>query len=487
MTRSNIREVKGLSDYDLEAPEMRFPAHIMQGKRMTDEALMQIVMDKFARESSNLSMEKMFFFPAEISNQNLDSYFTKMAENSLRNYAEDATAGVAFQNSHNSRELGVGYVINGEFVPGDIPRVFADMYTVRGLRLNPNLGTDDFIAGVEAGLIRDVSIGFKSGIDYKETCNICQNEYWSYSCSHIAGMTYEVADDPNADPTGQPVNTMMAFVWIQNARLSEVSAVYDGATPDAMIMTKAMREMRAGRLTATVRTEIQKRFHVDIFEPSRVFNGSNPKDKEHPKVQKTERSVKEMNELEQAQERARLAEEKATLADQKRIAAESNLTAAETKCTEAETRATAAEARATELENSMRSSFGEFESVDIKAENTPAEILRAVSTRLTEVEALAKQTTELRTQEIEKALESGVRAFGDGFDQEKKRAFLDKLDLSEIAETGSEWEVRASGKFKPGRKSADEGGEDPEANSDNRDSEPRGIEAMVPDYAYNAL
>src|SRR5215213_9927954 len=43
-----------------------------------------------------------FFFRVEASNQNIDSYFTRMAKSSLKNYAQDATdPGVQFQVSHN--------------------------------------------------------------------------------------------------------------------------------------------------------------------------------------------------------------------------------------------------------------------------------------------------------------------------------------------------------------------------------------------------
>ena len=41
-----------------------------------------------------------FFWTAEISNNRLDAYFTRMAPSSLKNYAEDAKRGVSFQDSH---------------------------------------------------------------------------------------------------------------------------------------------------------------------------------------------------------------------------------------------------------------------------------------------------------------------------------------------------------------------------------------------------
>lgn len=47
-----------------------------------------------------------FFWSAEISSNRMDAYFTRMDPRTTpRNYAEDAQAGVAFQNSHNVRSL----------------------------------------------------------------------------------------------------------------------------------------------------------------------------------------------------------------------------------------------------------------------------------------------------------------------------------------------------------------------------------------------
>lgn len=486
MKRPLIREVKGLAEYDLDAPEMRFPAHILQGNRLTDDELFKIVTDKFARETSNLSPADIFFFPAEISNQNLDSYYTKMAESSLKNYAEDATNGVSFQNSHKTRDLGVGYVINGEYVETQ-KKVLADIYTVRGLKLNADLDTDNFIRGVQAGLIRDVSIGFKGGIDYKETCNLCGENYWSYECRHVAGMMYEIADNPNADPSIQNSNEQLAFVWVENARLSEVSAVYDGATPDAMILTKAMREERAGRLSSTMRTELQKRFHIDFHEPGKAFAGSDRRTKEErPLENEEERSDESMKtDLEKAQEALIEAQNARALAETKATEAETKSTAAETRATEAENKLATAEARVTELESAARVQADGIEGIEVTDDSKAEDLMRSVRSTFTETKALADQATELRNAEIDEALKSGVRAYGDDFDQEKKRAFLEKLDLAEIRDTHNDWEARATGTFTGGRKSKDDA-DDPE-DKDGNGTETRSIDQTIPSSAYGVL
>lgn len=476
------REVKGLAEYDLEAPEMRFPASILKSNRLTDQELFQIVTDKFAREASALNIADIYFFPAEISNQNLDSYYTKMAESSLRNYSEDSNSGVAFQNSHKSRELGVGYVIHGEYIEQD-KRVLADIYTVRGIKLNADLDTDNFIKGIEAGLIRDVSIGFKSGPGYKETCNLCGESYWSYDCRHIAGMMYEMADDPTADPTNQNTNEQMAFVWIENARLSEVSAVYDGATPDAMILTKARREQRAGRLSGRLQTEIQKRFHIDLHEPRKTFGGSeqrmDEKENERPILEDSqfeERSETNMTDLEKAQQAQIDAQAKTTLAEGRAVEAESKLTTAET-------RATTAEARVTELEAEIRAGADGIDGLEIAADAKAEDVVRSIRSHVDKIAPMAKQADGFRSSAIDEAVKSGIRLFGDAFDEEKRRATLSKLELSEIQETAFDWDTRATEKFGKPRTSKEEG----EANPDETTPTNSRIDPSIPTSSFNSL
>lgn len=476
------REVAGLAEFDLDVPEMSaFPARIGRSERMTDEALFNLVTTKFARKAASLSLEDMYFFHAEISNQALDAYMTKMAESSLRNYAEDATAGVAFQNSHKARELGVGYVINGEYVD-TTKTVLTDMYTVRGLKLNADLDTDNFIRGVDAGLIRDVSIGFKPDIGYAERCNICGREWWDYDCRHIPGMTYDVPLNPEADPTNQPTQETLAFIWIENARLSEVSAVYDGATPGAMILTKAVREQRAGRLSPRIRSLIESRYHIDLVEPRRTFGGLGS-ESERPKTDGRSTTMT----LEEALEKATNAESAARAAETKASEASERATKAEGERDAEKARADAAEARVTELTSTIRSTADGLEGVEIKDDSKPEEIARSVRMLIDVNLPLARQIEELRTAEIDAALESGVRAFGDEFDKDKKRTMLDKLDLADIRDQAKDWEERAvgSGKFKGGRTSAEEGDDPPADGDDSRAAAPAGV--AIPASAFGNI
>ena len=192
--------------------------------------------------AKRLDTNPPFFWRSEISNDRLDSYYTRMAETTLRSFVDGATNGVSFQYSHDWKKLGLGKSLDGHFDAvkkradkdgsATSMRALVDFYTVPGLRMNDQMGTDDFILGVETGLLFDVSVGFYAG---RITCNICDGEMFNGwfglmgSCDHFPGDTYPVLDKAG-EPTGE---TQLCYAWIHDGTLSEVSQVYDGATPSA--------------------------------------------------------------------------------------------------------------------------------------------------------------------------------------------------------------------------------------------------------------
>lgn len=174
--------------------------------------------------------DSIFTFSAEISNTLLDSHFTRMSERTLKNYAEDATTGVSFLLGHNRYVPPTGYSVQGHLIEGQRKSVIADFYTVRGL---PD--SDDLITRIQTSLLRDVSVGFFGG---EVTCDICHEDFWN--CRHYPGMKYEIKEDGR-------ITKVVATFEVDNARLSEVSGVFDGSTPEAMIL-KAQRHASAGLL-----------------------------------------------------------------------------------------------------------------------------------------------------------------------------------------------------------------------------------------------
>lgn len=215
----------------------------------TAARLLRVINTRHSR--GPLSLDQVYLFPGTPSNQAIDHYGTRMAESSLRNYLKNVRAGVALMNSHRtgglfagSAELPIGRLFEGE-LSGEILQVgkagFGDQvgqelaawhYMIRGVRLT-DVSNDDLIASIDGGTIRDESIGFSLGPDGQFTCSICGRDYlnrgvrWDdeeHRCPHLAFVEYD----------GQ-----RAFVWVERAKLAEVSLVYKGATPGAMIR-KAM-------------------------------------------------------------------------------------------------------------------------------------------------------------------------------------------------------------------------------------------------------
>lgn len=198
---------------------------------------------------SGVTESEVFMFPAVVSTDRLDAYFTRMDESSLRNYADDLAAGVALQNSHRHMELPFGRSVFGEFSGQATTGVF---YTVRDLNLN-GVNTNDLIRGIETGILSDVSIGFSGG---KFECSICKRELWSTDCLHVPGLTYD---------------GVTAFVWVRGARLAETSVVYDGATPGAAII-KARMESEAGRLRPDAADVIEQRYRIKLPDSRAVWS-----------------------------------------------------------------------------------------------------------------------------------------------------------------------------------------------------------------------
>jgi len=200
-----------------------------------------------------------YFFDAEISSNVLDSYFTHMDASTLRNFAQDAADGRALLDSHDGYKLGVGYSAGGRFEEEDGEgRAVGAFYIVPGIRFGGKhsfASTDDYIRAVEAGVVRDVSVGFHGG---RWVCDLCRQPYFGRgsTCNHVAGWEYEI------DRDGRP-SREICTVTIYDARLSEVSLVYDGATPGAMIL-KAEQEAAAGRLSPAMVRQIERQYRVKL-------------------------------------------------------------------------------------------------------------------------------------------------------------------------------------------------------------------------------
>ena len=197
-----------------------------------------------------------FFFKAEISNTNLDSYYSRMDISTLQNFAKDASNGVMLQDSHDYRKLGYGQSFSGLF---EEERVLAEFYTVPGIRFGGSHSfatTDDFIRAVETAIVRDVSVGFHGG---REICDICGLSMWSWECPHFPGKSYIITDEDGEE------RVVVATYTIYDARLAEVSVVFDGATPQAQIIRKVQDLYTRNKISEKEIRGLEKNYQVRIL------------------------------------------------------------------------------------------------------------------------------------------------------------------------------------------------------------------------------
>ena len=258
------------TDQLAERDALIFPTTAQASLRATTSALLALARESRALDPSIFEEEGSdpFFWSAQCSSNVVDAYATIMQPSSLRNYAADAVAGIAFQNSHLTRELPLGQSLTGRYVGAQgngQARFEADFYTIPGL--GGTITTDQLRRGMRAGVYRDVSIGFYGG---RTVCSICGNDMldgWAGLfadedrdlCWHIPGMQYEVKDPNTGKKTG---DTVTAYGLIEDARLAEVSQVYDGATPGAQL--KAIRMAEAGHLSPAQARAVEARHRIHL-------------------------------------------------------------------------------------------------------------------------------------------------------------------------------------------------------------------------------
>ena len=177
------------------------------------------------------------------SNKSTDAYYTFMADSSLNNYVQDAKEGITFTDSHNHRTTGYGWSVDGERIGDDVFVNLAILNDDEWEGLTYSKGERLIFALQHRPF--DVSIGFK---DERIVCSACNNDIWTRECEHWLGETIE-KDGKREQVLGR----------IEDAHLSEVSLVYDGATPGATtdlseglrtrLSEKAESLLRSGKTT----------------------------------------------------------------------------------------------------------------------------------------------------------------------------------------------------------------------------------------------
>ena len=204
---------------------------------------------------------KRAFLSAIISSGKVDGHGTWMNTRTLKNFAADLNTAIQFKDSHH-RGQGFGVSTAGEYL-ADTEQVRGTFKLIRGWPLNnasyPD--SDIFIDAIAEGVITRVSVGFSGGT---QICNICNAEWYRGQCWHWPGRKYEVVNSK-----GEP-EMVQCLIEVDDAHLVEVSAVSKGSNPDAMIVEKAERCLREGRLPKDVQLELSERYGLRFDEPTRT-------------------------------------------------------------------------------------------------------------------------------------------------------------------------------------------------------------------------
>lgn len=245
--------------------EYYFPARILQRSAEVPESAEHALRDLIKADLGGVSP---YFFPAEISSDRLDSHYTHMLDSTLQNFAAESEAGVSFLDSHVRRRLGLGYTLTGTYEKvNGVTRVVSDIYTVPGIGLGEGsyASTDDFIRAVRARLVRKVSVGFHGG---DMICDICGNSFWDWrACKHWPGRKYTIESENGENGEGEEV---VSTFGIDDAHLAEVSGVYEGSTPGAMIL-RAEGMAEAGLLDEKEIRRLEIQYRIKLFADQRVW------------------------------------------------------------------------------------------------------------------------------------------------------------------------------------------------------------------------
>ncbi len=263
--QSPTKKIRKLISRSFMDQNYYFPAHILQRTAEMPETVEHTLRDLIKADLGGVSP---FFFPAEISSDRLDSHYTHMLDSTLQNFANESNAGVSFLDSHVRRRLGLGYTLTGAYEKDNgVARVVSDVYTVPGINLGDGsyASTDDFIRAIRARLVRKVSVGFHGG---DMLCDICGNSFWNWrECKHWPGRKYTIESE-NGD-NGESKEVVSTF-GIADAHLAEVSAVYEGSTPGAMII-RAEGMAEAGLLDGEEIRRLETQYRIKIPVGQRVW------------------------------------------------------------------------------------------------------------------------------------------------------------------------------------------------------------------------
>ena len=477
-----------MTEYNNGSDVFSYPATVTRATASNEDLLK--LAKKQADDPSIFEEHEPYFWSAVISNNQLDAYYTRMHKTSLQNYATEAEAGISFLTGHDAREQALGRSITGKFTGSSgngVSKVTADFYTLRGLFTN-KVPSDEFIKGVRAGLIKDVSIGFYGGMF---RCTICNNDLWSWDCWHIPGVEYNKLDKDGKKLEEKEICT----AWVENAHLSEVSAVYDGATPGAAIRKAEFEILEANEREPEKRVKID---NIRLLEARyRVRFPSMPSNTiiNIPATQSIDDVAEEVTRrLHAAALRVGLNQENQAMSDLENrgtegevspviepvvepvtpptpevrtpeVTLEPQVTTPPVSESAPEVPGRAAENNVPEgnngddddMERARTALLAAFEAAQLEAPADPIAEAERVIKDLPRLRRLADLGSTYYKDTIEDALKDGIRAYGNDFQVESMRATLETLPLESVKTFQTMWRTAGDAILAGGRQTPPDG------------------------------
>lgn len=417
----------------------------------TEEQLAKI--NKLAKR--NLSADEVFVFSGKSAGDlMIPGRYIKLSPEILKVMADDAKKGVSFMLNHNwSNWGGIQAVPYGKVFDGAVEKssedgetvaLYLTKYIVRDDEVVDGVSANALIKKIETGVLSDTSIGWGTDV---MTCSICGMNYYSRDCSHVRGVTYELADGSKkvCTVTAMPPSVIIPY---NNNALYEESIVWDGAYPGAAvtqakhgdIIETPMGNFRVvdekeelpegtlfhgyyhnGDIVAMVKKSDRKKFYAVGFD--------NANDTDKTSITMTKGGENAMNEK-----------------------VLKMLEAFGVEYKEGET-------KPEDALNNLAEKWSNTSQVELKEDNTEAYMTQeqakealGAELKADEVLSLAKEGQEYRKQLINEALAMGVRAMGNDFPKEtyeKTFASMASKDIKAIMQT---WEKQAKDAIPAGRK-----------------------------------
>jgi hypothetical protein len=354
------------------------------------------------------------------------SHMIKVHDNLLTKFMQDTKSGVGLLIGHNSDQLPIGrsfdaYKVTEVDENGNVVNtLYGSFYIDLNRNTESGMTTNDIVKGIMFGTIFDTSVGFRAS-SYK--CSICGNDIRDFAkCPHFPGEVYAIERD------GVIQNELCYAIVGEDGdgELLENSLVFAGACDRASIQ----KQFSANSVTNLKdSTKLQMIDNIKSVPLGAVVYTYMAKD------------GVVMYYTEQKNENLR-SDEDLTTEKLKEILSKYGVTLSDT--------------------NDVERFIDEFVvSLKEQAEEKSKELLAQIAERDEKIAQLEAEKEELskkaelaeeyRNSLINDAIEMGIRAHGNLFNEELFRKFLSTLSIEEIKETYEKFREEVNAKYPDGR------------------------------------